>query len=298
MRKIIIRTYPFADKFAQKELSTYTKREIKNFTKKGEFIIAFDGKDEVKSKLEIIHFLTQILYYSRLIKKVFLLDETGEEIDLFDFDLNKREYKINKETKGIILDPILVNYCLYLLEINNIVTQNWSIIDPISSLGDIIIESSIFNPRCALNVRKRLKLPLTKIFQEVPKIPSKVIDKNKYIGIVQDNTTFKKLKENISYLDTKIKMSQYELDWLDVKFKKEAINYVFSYFGEFDEKQEFLEFQKKYFYQAEFICSNKICIISLEEISENILKELGLKVEKKELVEIDKEKFFIYVIGK
>ena len=73
-------------------------------------------------------------------------------LDLIGFNLTKRDYKLN--VGSLTLNSILPNYLFYLLGIDEM-EEKYSIIDPCSALGDISIEASSFNPRLALNMKKK-----------------------------------------------------------------------------------------------------------------------------------------------
>lgn len=216
-------------------------------------------------------------------------------VDLVGFRVTKRDYKLNNNTNSI--NSIVPNYLFYLLELDKC-EKNYIIIDPNSDLGDVIIESSLFNPRSALNVKNRHDFAIKSLFSQIPKIPKNIEDKNKYIAVVQNNKTFKHLKENINYSGQKIKTSQYEQDWLDVKFHGGDIDYIVSNFSHYHNRDDFEHFQKEFFYQAEFICKKKIGIISKKEINLDFLKKYKLEVKYFEEIFIGEQKYFIYVIIK
>ncbi|MDA3855865.1 MAG: hypothetical protein PF569_06385 [Candidatus Woesearchaeota archaeon] len=279
MYEIHLQTQEFIKELAKQEINEYTNNKINQ----EENIF----KVEFKEEKDMIEFCYNIIYYSRTVEKIFLIKDK-EKIDLTNFNLTKRDYKLNKSKYK--LSPLIVNYALYLLNINK--EKELSIIDPIANIGDIIIETSLFYPRKALNVKHRHELP---IYKELRKsiIPKSTIDKNKYIGVLQENKEFKLIKENITYSGQKIKLSQYELDWLDVKFKSKSIDYVFSFFNKLND-----EMQREFFYQSEFISKKKICVISNEEINKNYLKKYKLKIEHEETIHYENKNYLIYIISR
>lgn len=216
-------------------------------------------------------------------------------LDLIGFNLGKRDYKININSNSC--NSFVVNYLFFLLELEK--EKNLFIIDPVASLGDILIEASFFNPIIPINIKKKNEISFSKIFSEID-FPKNNINgkKNKFIGIVQNNKIFKQIKENISYSSQKIKISQYELDFLDVKFKKGQIDYLVSNLPSFKIEKEFNEFLKEFFYQAEFIIKKKIGIISKKEISLKIIKKYKLLIKIEKQILVGEQKYFIYVVFK
>lgn len=279
MFEIHLLTQEFIKEFAKQEIKEYTKNEIKE--KENTLKIQFNEEKEM------IEFCYNIIYYSRTIENIYLI-KNNKQINLTNFNLTKRSYKLNKDNSE--LNSIIINYVLKLLNIDK--RTELSIIDPIANLGDIIIETSLFSPRKPLNVKHRHELPIYKEFKKSI-MPKNNQDKNKYIGVVKDNKEFKLIKENITYSGQKIKLSLFELDWLDVKFKKKSIDYVFSYFNKLND-----ELQKEFFYQSEFISKKKICIISKEEINKNYIKKYKLKINHEETIEYGKNKYIIYIISR
>ncbi len=287
MHEIIIETQPFIEKFTQKEIKQFTKNKIKK-TNPEEFEIKF------KTNEELSEFLTNILYYSRTIENIYLKQDNNKTL-LFQTSLSQRDYKINQNPKTDI-SPLITNYLLLLLEIDKN-KKPYSIINPLENLGETIIETAVFHPRQPLNIQKRLKQPYLKLLNTIPKIPKQEENKNKYIAIVQDNKTFKKLKENTNFHNLKIKMSQYEMDWLDVKYKKAEIDYAVTYIPE-TEKEQFEEMQNQFFYQTEFICKKKIGLITKKPINKKFLKKYKLKITHEETINYNNEKYYIYIIQK
>lgn len=214
-------------------------------------------------------------------------------LDLAGFKLTKRDYKLNINSNSI--NSQIPNYCFYLMNLEK--EERFSLLDPAASLGETIIEASLFNPRKPLNLKKRYNMTITKIFGKIPQLPKGFRDDNKYIAIVQNNKIFKQLRENINYSSQKIKISQYDFDWLDVKLKESEVDYVISNFPSFKEQEEFEKFQEGFFYQAEFITAKKVCVISKKQVSKKIVKKHNLKIMIEKQVEIGEQMYNIYIIG-
>lgn len=213
-------------------------------------------------------------------------------IDLVGFNLTKRNYKLNSNLNSI--NSLVPNYVGYLLGLNKL--DKYIVLDPIAELGDVIIEISQFFPRNPLNIQKRHDLVIKKIFNFIPKLVMSEKTKNKFVGIVQDNNTFKKFKENLIYSGQKIKLSQYDAEWLDVKYEDSQIDYIISNFTHTHNENDYNHFQKEFFYQAEFICKNKIGIITKKEINKEYLKKNKLKIKSFEEIFVGEQKYLIYII--
>ncbi len=239
-------------------------------------------------------------------------------LDLIGFNLLKRNYKINSGSHSI--NSIIPNYVFYLLGIDEI-NENYSLIDPCSDLGDIVIEASSFNPRLPLNLNKKHRIPLKKIFnypiptpniknkisfedensREPNKFNNKLKRKNKIIkpkiySVVQNNKSFKLQRENLNYSGFNIKISQYELNWLDVKFKEAEIDFIVTQIPEFQNGTERDEFLKELFYQIEFIFNKGIGIISKTEINEKYFRKNELEIQFKNKIFIAEQQYFIYIL--
>lgn len=213
-------------------------------------------------------------------------------LNLFGSSLSKREYQVNVYEDSI--NPLLINYLLFKLEIQK--TKKFSLIDPLAELGEVVIETALFNPRKPLFVKEKRSLPISKVFKAPVGIIENPNDNNKIIAVVQDNNTFKYLKENISFSSQKIKVSQYDFDWLDVKFHNGDFDYLITVLPEFDEIEEQKEYEKELFYQAEFITKNQICVFSKKELLLESLKEFKLEVKTHEKLFYEDETFNLYII--
>ena len=216
-------------------------------------------------------------------------------LDLIGFKLSRRDFKINLNSTSI--NSLVPIYCFYLLGLDK--EKSFSIIDPFANLGDIIVEASLFSPRFPLNIKKKDLFPVNKIFPKSKVFPkSEKNNKNKFIAVVQNNKVFKEIKENILYSSQKIKVSQYNLDFLDVKFKEGQVDYVISQLPSNLEDGDFGEVQKEFFYMAEFIFKKGICTISKKKIYPKTLKKFKLKINFYSQIYVGDQQYYIYLIGK
>ncbi len=211
-------------------------------------------------------------------------------IDLADIKLTKRHYKANSSFSS--LNAIIPNYLFHLLELSK--QKEISVLDPNANLGEVIIEASLLNK--PTHIKQRQSLPILKLFNQRIPIPLIPKTKDKLIAVVQDNKTFKMLRENINLSGQKIKISQYDFDWLDVKFHKGDIDYVITQFPNIKDEQEYEQFQKDFFYQAEFVKQKKIGIITKLPINEKIAKKNKLKVTHQEEIYNSEQKYWLYVL--
>ncbi len=228
--------------------------------------------------------------------EVFDEEEDGYIIvlDLFGFDLTKRSYKLREFEDS--LSPIVSSYAMYLLGLDN--EEKLSILDPYAQLGDLSIESSLFQPRVPLFVKEKRQTTLAKLFTLPLGVPKKISDSNKLMAVIEGDETFKFFKENLSYAGTKIKVSQFDFDWLDVKYHKGDFDYILTQFPYFDSLEEQREFEEPFFYQGEFVAKKAICVITESEVIQEILDKHNLVVkERRELDTDEGEQYLVYVIS-
>ena len=224
----------------------------------------------------------------------FIVFEKNLLLDLTNYDLSKKNYYINN-IPNLSLNKILINYIFYLMEIDK--EKKFSFIDVDSHFGDFIIEVNNFNLR-----EKNIyiyNIPFIKIFDEIEfKIEkNKNKNKNKVVGIVDDNITYKKINENIKLSKQKIKISQFDFDFLDVKFVKNNFDYCITQLKKFKSKDLEKKYLDEFFHQIEFIIKKKFCLISRYKFSvEKYLKKyknIKLIIDKKIIV--GKQEYYIRV---
>lgn len=230
-----------------------------------------------------------------LVFEVFDEEEDGMilVLDLLGFSLIKRTYKLREFEDS--LSPIISSYAMYLLGLDT--EEKLSILDPYAQLGDLSIESSLFLPRTALFVREKRQITLSKLFNLPLGIPKKEEDKNKLMALIEGDEMFKFFRENVSHAGTKIKLSQFDFDWLDVKFHKGDFDYILTQFPYFETEEEKKGFEEQFFYQGEFVAKKDICIICDQEVDETILEKHKLQIKQRKEIEYEEEQYLIYVIG-
>lgn len=303
MYKVILKSYDFLEEFAKEEIKTILKQEY-NHIDNETFELSY------KDQKEFYESVYNILYFGRCFDGIYLRQndkddyhqlekveiDVGERAeivyDLIGDILLERDYKVNEDDN--YLSHFLVNFALYKLGIDKI-EENFSLIDPLAELGDIIIETSLFNKRKPLYVKERTTLPIYNEFKIMPPLPKPVKDKNKFQALVLEDVQYKHLRENVNASGQKIKISKYDLDWLDVKFKKNDMDFAMTFLPEFEDEEESDEFLKEFFYQCEFICKKRICLISMEDIDLKYAKKYKLKTISKDEIEVDEEDFIVYI---
>ncbi len=311
MYRVILKTEEFLDVYLELEIKKYFKREIKTLSKEF-FEINF------KSEKELCEFCVNFIYFSRSCEAMLLdasifnqdkLEELLEKnikvkeevigkekfklVDLVGFDLMKRDYMLNKSDSCVDLRAII--FGLYGLELDR-KKKSISIIDPYANLGEVILESSIFNPKLALNMKKRFDFNVCKIFNFTPSMPKEQKGAvSNFTAIVLDNIKFKQLKENIAFSSQKVKISQFDFTWLDVKFQKDEFDFVITSFPKFKDEKEAKDFCDKFFYQAEFIAKQGICVISFDKIDLKYSRKYGIPLGFKKELKINNKSYFVYV---
>ncbi len=274
MVTLLISTKDFMLEFAFDEIFKLTKIKPKKKSST-ELEIEFNEK-------KINEVFSSLYYYSRCIEHIVLENE-----DLVGFELSQRDWRIHDEKNSL---PSLIAIYLYKKVIGN--SKKFAMIDMVANFGELIIEySSLGEP---MHIQKRFKLPFCKKFSSIS-IPKSVKNENKFIGVVQNSREFRRVKENLAYTKVKPKISQYNLDWVDVKFDEKSVDYALSYL-KFENQEQFESLQKEFIYQSSYIVKKKTGIICEHRLSEKILKKYKIKIEDTEEIVFEKKKYFVYVL--
>ncbi len=273
--KYIFKTKDFLEIYANREIKKFFGKDAKKLSSG---LLEYEG--EIK-KEDFYNFF----YFSRCFESVFI-----DDFDLIGLNMFEREFKLNLGENSI--DSSLAVYLYYVLDLDKI--KEFKIIDPSAFLGDIILEIIGFNR--AYFVKKRNNLPFNSYFKVDPILP-KINSKNLILAsaVVSDNLEFKKLRENLSYLGEKLRLSKYDFSWLDVKFKGASFDYGVSFIPFFDSNDEMEAYLKDFFYMMTFICEKKIGLISKVLISSRFMKKNKLKLEFENKINLEGEDFYIYI---
>lgn len=220
-----------------------------------------------------------------------VLEDKTVALDLLGFSLGSRKYKVN--TNVHCLNALVVQKLIYSMKLPKL--EEISIIDPLANLGDCIVEAGLYCSDYALHTRKRFSIPLTLFSKQLP-LPGRDEGIAKLQAVVQDNKVFKQFKENITQSGLKVKVSQYELDWLDVKFHEADFDYVITSIPFIQDENELEEIQNQLLYQSEFIVKNKIGIITRQPLDAALVKKNKLKISSQEEVRVGEQKYYLYVL--
>ncbi len=231
----------------------------------------------------------QLFYLSHPFYEIY----DSNENKIVDLDFYEKEYllyNVNQENDMIVYVYLMILKTVEYFK-NKQSNENLKkipilkIIDPYSSYKTLPIEFLLYLEQSLqrVNIRKYVSKEFN---YQIPILKStKQPFKTQFSSIVQDQQQLKQLREESIKARVKLKISQYEIDWLDVKFHKDDVHITTSILLDFEEKEEFEEFISQYLYQAEFISSVCISIIVPFEIDLEILKEFKLKVVEKIEVE-------------
>lgn len=257
------------------------KRELDNLKVNYKIVKDDSFRVDLGSEKKLVDFFSKVYFNSNFFVGVFLLDGK-KKVDMVGFDLSKRDYKLNGEE----VSSLVVNMLIENLEIKE---KKFSFIDPIARKGDVLIE--VLENLCNSNkhFKQRFEIPFVEKFGDLS-LPKKIEKNIKVQGVVQDSLDFKYLKENVSYSSKKVKISEYELDWLDVKFREGEFDYLITFLEDEDLVEDLL-------YQGEFVTKKKIGIVSLFELDKKVVKSKKLKAISYSAVEFNEEVYHIYVLN-
>jgi hypothetical protein len=262
MAKIQFKTHPL--------LKKYLKRDIKKHFNIDTFSFESDLNEDFFKKL------TEFVYYSRSCQNVFI-----DGKDAIGFSLLKRTY--TDDENEVILYLILLN----LLDEEKIKKA----IDPHAHDGNLAIETKLFLENMPLHTKERFEYYFTKKYNYRSSLPM-LKEKKNMTAIVSQAVDIKNLKEQIMINRIKLKISQFDFDWLDVKFQRDDFDLVISDISDLekDELDQFL-------YMSEFISGNKIALISEKKISKKSINKYKLKIDFEEEIELDEEFLVISILS-
>ena len=235
-----------------------------------------NGKAEFNIKEYEIIFFIYILNY----KCYFGIDFAG-------FELNKRSYKI-------FLHPnSLRGTIAYSLVKESGFAKKGVLLDPFSRDGIIPIEAAFYAADFPHNYFKKdrfafLKLDLGIDYEKFFKSTDNKIRKPK-AEIYSFDHLFKYIdysrkNAKIAGVDKEINFSRTELEWLDIKFKKESVDYVITS-PPTSKNANLDKIYNEFFYQAEYILKKKGVIALITRIPDFVKKHA-----EKHNFEVSKEK--------
>ncbi len=210
-------------------------------------------------------------------------------IDFAGFELNKRQYKI-------FLHPnSLRGTIAYSLVRESGFQKKEVMLDPFSRDGVIPIEAAFYANDFPVNYYKKdrfafLKLKLGIGFDKFFQAADKKIKKNKAKIYGSDHmfkyVDFSKKNAKIAGMDKLINFSRIELEWLDIKFKKESIDRVIAN-PPVSKNADLDKIYNEFFYQCSYILKKKgiVALIStLPELAKKHAEKHGFAVSKEKEV--------------
>ncbi len=180
-------------------------------------------------------------------------------VDFAGFELNKRDYKI-------FLHPnSLRGTIAYVLVRESGFKKNDVMLDPFSRDGVIAVEAALYASEFPLNYYKKdkfafLKLTLGIDFEKFFKNIDKKVKKTKANIYSYDHlfkyVDYSRKNAKIAGIDKLINFSRVELEWLDIKFKKESIDGIVTS-PPLSKNANLDKIYNEFFYQCEYILSKK-----------------------------------------
>src|SRR3989338_11139502 len=209
-------------------------------------------------------------------------------VDFAGFELNKRGYKI-------FLHPgSLRGTIAYALIRESGFEKKGAMLDPFSRDGVVVIESAFYANDFPVNYFKKdkfafLKLDLEIDYEKFFKNLDKKIPKKPKCEIYSFDHLFKyvdfsKKNAKIAGVDKDINFSRTELEWLDIKFKKEVVDRIITNLPN-SKNANLDKIYHEFFYQADYILKKEGRIAVISVIPDFLKKH----AEKHNFV-VDKEK--------
>ena len=209
-------------------------------------------------------------------------------IDFAGFELNKRLYKI-------FLHPGSMRGTIaYALVRESGFQKKEAMLDPFSRDGVVVIESAFYSNDFPVNYFKKDKFAFLKfdlgidyekffknLDKKIPKKPKAEIYSFDHLFKYVD---FSKKNAKIAGVDKEINFSRTELEWLDIRFKKEAVDRIITNLPN-SKNANLDKIYHEFFYQAEYILKKEGRIAVISVIPDFLKKH----AEKHNFI-VDKEK--------
>ena len=176
-------------------------------------------------------------------------------VDFAGFELNKRPYKI-------FLHPnSLRGTIAYALIRESGFDKNDTMLDPFSRDGVIVIEAALHASNFPLNYYKKekfafLKLNLVDSGRLLENADKRMLKKPKArlycFDYMFKHVDYSRKNAKIAGVDKQINFSRVELEWLDIKFRKEAVDRIVTNLPS-SKNANLDKIYNEFFYQAEYI---------------------------------------------
>ena len=218
-------------------------------------------------------------FYYKIIFLIYIIDEKCHiGIDFAGFELNKRSYKVYlhpDSCRGTIA---------YALLRESGFKKNEVLLDSFSRDGVIPIEAALYASNFPCNhykkdkfafLRLNLGFDAGKFFSAI----DKKIKKNKPKIYSYDHlfkyVDYSRKNSKIAGVEKQINFSRTELEWLDIKFKKESVDRIVTRLPE-SKNTNIEKIYNEFFYQSEYILKSKGTIALISRIP-NTVKQHAVK---------------------
>ena len=195
-------------------------------------------------------------------------------VDFAGFELNKRAYKIflhSNSLRGTIA---------YALVRESGFGKNETMLDPFSRDGVIIIEAALHAANFPLNYYKKEKFAFSKLnlidsdklFADADrKIARKPKAKLYSFDYMFKHVGYSRKNAKIAGVDKQINFSRVELEWLDIKFRKEAVDRIVTNLPS-SKNANLDKIYNEFFYQAEYILKRDGAVAVITKIPKFVIK--------------------------
>ena len=224
-------------------------------------------------------------------------------IDFTGFDLSKRSYKIFSHAADI---KGTIGYNL--IRLSNY-KKNETLLDAFSGFGTIPIESTLFASKFPINFFNKEKFiflefdkfknyDFKKLFRKLDKEISSSKLKIYNLDSSMKYLNYAKKNSKIAGVDKKIIFSRMDIEWLDTKFKKGSIDKIITKLPVHSKNPD--KIYNEFFYQAEFILSNKgkIILIGNKELITKSSSKYKFKITEQRNVSSGQMKYEVFVLTK
>lgn len=201
-------------------------------------------------------------------------------IDFSGFDLSKRTYRIfthPASLKGTI--------AYALVRIADFSKKN-NLIDPFTGSGTIPIEAALFASNFPVNFYNKEKFSFLKLkpfhnldFDKFFKNADKKINKEKLNITGYDNSmkfvNYAKKNAKIAGIDKQINFSRVDVEWLDIKFKKNSVDKIVTdvpILSKYSDKNAVEKVYKELFYQSDYVLKKEGVVIVIVRDLNTIIK--------------------------
>src|SRR3989344_9146175 len=199
-------------------------------------------------------------------------------VDFAGFELNKRAYKIYLHPNS------LRGTIAYALVKESGFQKGEILLDPFSRDGIIPIEAAFYANDFPVNYYKKDRFAFLKLGLGVDydglfrKIDKKILKKPK-AGVYSFDHLFKfvhfaKKNAKIAGVEKSINFSRVELEWLDIKFKKESVDRIATSLPS-SKNANLDKIYKEFFYQADYILKKDGRIAAIARIPDLAIKHAG-----------------------